>query len=353
MKAPKIRTRENRQGKTVYFVDYYDENGHRHRETFGTRKSDAEKATAIIAHNRLHQKLGIPKSTGSSVALEELVEKYFRSQKNHLAYNTERSYRNCTRRLLEFFKQRFPRVEQIDKITKDYLEELMLELHGEGKTSATINTHLRVIKLLFRYAVAEDLLQISPAEKLQPYKQQRDKRMPYWKTDELKRILEAVNPGYRDHFEFLFFTGLRKAELYNLTWDDVRLGRKPEITVQGKDDFNTKTNLIRQIPLCPQAVRIVKRREKLAHPRYVFTQPDGSKIKQWTLNNVLRPLLLKLDMTGTVHQFRHSFASHMVMNGAGIEAVSKLLGHTNVATTMIYAHLSPDYLREAVNKLKL
>jgi len=353
MKAPKIRTRKNRQGKTVYFLDYYDVNGDRQRVSIGTRRSDAEKAVAEITHNRLHHKLGIPQAAGSGISLEELVEQFYRSKKNHLAYNTERSYRNCTKRLLVFFKKRFPRVKTIDKITKAYLEELLLELHSEKKTSATVNTHLLVLKLLFNYAVDEDLLENSPARKLQPYKLQRDKRMPYWKTSEIQRILEAVNPYWRDHFEFLFYTGLRKAELFNLTWEDVRLGKKPEITIQGNDEFNTKTNLIRQVPLCPQAVIIVQRRKKLGHPRYVFTQPDGSKIKQWTLNNILRPLLKKLDMTGTVHQFRHSFASHLIMSGAGIEAVSKLLGHTSIKTTMIYAHLAPDYLREAVSKLKL
>ena len=353
MKKPGIRTKKNSQNKTVYFVDYYDEDGDRHRMTTGTRKSDAEKAVAVITSNRLHHRLGIPDDVGSSISLTDLVDRFYLSRKNHLAYNTERSYRNCTKRLLVFFQKRFPRVKTIDKITKAYLEELLLELHNEKKTSATVNTHLLVIKLLFNYAVDEGLLENSPARKLKPYKLQRDKRLPYWKTSEVQRILEAVNPYWRDHFEFLFFTGLRKAELYNLTWDDVRLGRKPEITVQGKDDFNIKTNLIRQIPLCPQAVKIIKRRQKLSHTGYVFTQPDGSKVQDWTLNNRLRIPLKKLGLKGNVHQFRHTFASHLVMNGAGIEAVSKLLGHTNVATTMIYAHLSPDYLREAVNKLKL
>ena len=353
MKTPTIRTKKNSQNKTVYFVDYYDENGDRHRETTGTRKSDAEKAVAVITSNRLHHRLGIPDAAGSSVSLPELLDRYYRSRKNHLAYNTERSYRNCTKRLLEFFQKRFPRVKRIDQISKTYIEELMRELLAEKKTSATINTHLLVIKLLFNYAVDEGLLQSNPAQKLRPYKVQRDVRPPYWKKDELKRIFKALGSDWRDHFEFLFYTGLRKGELINLTWDDVRLGKYPEITIQGNDEFNTKTNLIRQIPLCPQAVNIIKRRRKLAHPRYVFTHPDGEKLRTYSLNNHFRPLLAKLGMTGTIHQFRHSFASHMVMNGAGIEAVSKLLGHTNIKTTMIYAHLAPDYLRRAVNKLKL
>jgi len=353
MKAPKIRTKTNRQGKTVYFIDYYDEKSVRHRITIGTRRSEAEKAAAVITHNRLHSRLGIPQANGTTISLVELTDRFFRSKKNHLAFNTEKSYQNCSRTMLKFFKEHFPRVRRIDKITKTYLEELLLDLHSQGKTAATVNTHLRFIKLLFNYAEDEALLERSPATKLRPYKQTRDRRMPYWTREEVNRIIEAVKPYWRDHLEFLYFTGLRKAEFINLTWSDVTQGKKPEITVQGKDDFNTKTNIARQIPLCPTAVEIIKRRKKLAHPKYVFSQPDGSKMQPWTLNDLLKPVLKELGFTGNIHQFRHTFASHMVMNGAGIEAVSKLLGHTSVKTTMIYAHLSPDYLREAVNRLRL
>jgi len=353
MKPPKIRSRNNSQGKPVYFVDYYDQNGVRHRKTIGTRRSEAEKAAAVITHNRLHSRLGIPQGAGKSITLRELVDRFNRSRMNRLASNTKRSYNNCTRCLLEFFKKRFPSVKRIDQISKSYLEEYLLELHSEKRTSATINTHLTIAKLLFNFAVDEGLLQNNPAQKLRPYKVQRDVRPPYWKKDELKKIFEALSTEWRDYFEFLFYTGLRKGELINLTWNDVRLGKYPQITVQGKEDFNTKTNLIRQIPLCPQAVDIIKRRKKIAHHRYVFAHPDGEILRTFSLNNLLRPLLEKLGMTGTIHQFRHSFASHMVMNGAGIEAVSKLLGHTSVKTTMIYAHLAPEYLREAVNKLAL
>ena len=106
-----------------------------------------------------------------------------------------------------------------------------------------------------------------------------------------------------------------------------------------------------------QALEIVKLQTKSKIHDYVFKTQDGNKIKPKTiydnLANPVRKLYREGEVRyGSVHTLRHTFASHLVQRGAGIEKVSKLLGHASLETTMIYADLAPDNLRNAVDVLK-
>lgn len=84
---------------------------------------------------------------------------------------------------------------------------------------------------------------------------------------------------------------------------------------------------------------------------YVFKAPEGGQIHPDKIYRELKRALAKVGLDGDVHKWRHTFASHLVMNGVDIATVSRLLGHHSIEMTMKYSHLAPDHLQTAVNQL--
>ena len=125
----------------------------------------------------------------------------------------------------------------------------------------------------------------------------------------------------------------------------------PKIKIQASEDWFPKTNQRREIPLNPQALHIIKTQTQSEMHDYVFKSFEGNKIKAKTIYDNLKSALKRIGLHGTVHTFRHTFASHLVRNSVGIETVSQLLGHSSIEITSIYAHLAPDQLNRAVNLL--
>jgi len=352
MKAPRIKKRTYPSGNVSWQVRYM-ENGEEKFRQF-QKKTDAEKAVSVIHANQLKGKLGLPESSKVALSLSDTIEQLFRDKKERVATSTLSRYNIYARHLQEFLAKYFPNINQINQIKKTYLEEHLAQLKRDGISNNTINGHIRFLKILFNYAIAEELIRINPAAKLQKLKVQKDGTVEYWEVEELKDIFATVVEHWRDPIQFLYLTGLRKGELINLTWKDVTLeGDRGEITIQSKDGWETKTKTSRKVPLSPDAVAIVKRCKKYKEHNWVFTGLEGSQVHPDRIYLALKYALKKLGLAGTIHQLRHTFASHLVMNDVGIETVSRLLGHTDIMMTMRYAHLAPYKALEAVNKLTL
>ncbi|NIS15703.1 MAG: tyrosine-type recombinase/integrase [Aliifodinibius sp.] len=147
---------------------------------------------------------------------------------------------------------------------------------------------------------------------------------------------------------------MRKGELENLEWSDIDLKRR-KISIRAKEFWHPKTGE-REIPINDQLFELLSRlRKKKPRSRetdFVFIDRDGSQLK-----TKLREAMIKvakkagIENLTTLHALRHTFASHLIMNGVDLPTVQKLMGHTDIQVTMIYAHLAQDHLNEAVNKL--
>jgi len=174
----------------------------------------------------------------------------------------------------------------------------------------------------------------------------------FWTEEQVQRILQEVNPFWSDKYEFLYHTGIREGELINLQWSAVNMEEdNPKIKIQASEDWQPKTNERREIPLNRTAFEIIKQQTQSDKHNYVFKTNEGHKIKAKTIYDNLKSKLKKIGLQGYVHTFRHTFASHLVKKGFGIETVSKLLGHSTTEMTMKYAHLAPDHLKKAVDML--
>jgi len=224
----------------------------------------------------------------------------------------------------------------------------------KGARSHTINFELGAIKTALNLAIKWGYLRDNPVRRVTKLKVNDSRPPRFLSMEECQRFLAATpTEFYPVYFTFLS-TGMRKSELEFLEWIDIDFPRR-KIKIRAKSDWQPKTS-DREIPINDPLLAVLKERkrdnEKTTKSRYVFCSGDGSRLKV-----KLREKLIKIaiqaqipDLT-RVHTLRHTFASQLVMNGVDLPTVKKLMGHADIETTMIYAHLGQDHLTDAVNKL--
>jgi integrase len=368
-KVPALRKRKLPSGKSTYFADFYVD-GKRTRVTLGPRKDNAEKQAAKIFNDLQNQQAGL-KPKAPSMTLQELLNVFLKGKDGRVSVATVRRYRIYARHLMDFFSIKMPSLHNIDQITEAHLEEFLTALRketvksppqkkstrtiqrgSEPQQAKTLNGQIAFTKSVFKAATKAGWLSRNPAEDIEGFPDPDDEVPPYWTKDEVRIILSSAEAGWRDLFEFLYHTGLRKGELIHLTWTDVHLDTSPPgITISSKPHWQTKTRRIRTLPLNQKAVDILQRQPRSDKHSNVFSGPKGAIVDEDRIYQSLQRTLKKVGLVGDVHQWRHTFASHLVMDGVGIETVSKLLGHASIEMTKKYAHLAPDHLKQAVDRL--
>ena len=225
----------------------------------------------------------------------------------------------------------------------------------KGARAHTINFEVGVLKTIFNVAIKWGYLRDNPTKGVQKLKVDDSKPVRFLSKEECQRLLEACPEDlYPIYFTFLS-SGMRKAELENLEWDDVDFKRR-KLKIRRKEFWQPKTGE-REIPINQALLELLRRlkheNDQGLKSSFVFPHADGSRIRV-KLRNKLIQIAEKAgieDLT-KIHTLRHTFASHLVMSGVDLPTVKKLMGHSDIQTTMIYAHLAPDHLAEAVDRLK-
>jgi len=226
----------------------------------------------------------------------------------------------------------------------------------KGARAHTINFEVDTLRMIFNLAIKWDYLKENPTKNVKRLKADDSKPPRFLTTEECRRLLEASPPElYPIYFTFLN-TGLRKAELENLQWGDIELKRR-RIQVRRKENWKPKTGE-REIPMNDDLFHLLQdlkeQSKNTSNADYAFSAIHSGHSHNW-----LRLELIKIakkagiDGLTKVHTLRHTFASQLVMSGVDLPTVKKLMGHTDIETTMIYAHLAPEHLSEAVKKLKI
>ena len=203
---------------------------------------------------------------------------------------------------------------------------------------------------MFNRGVEWNFLSRSPAQAIKKFKE--PKRQAHFFTQaEVAKILEADDRVLHAMAVLLVNTGLRRDELRHLTWGDINIERKI-LTVQAKEGWRPKDYEVRHIPLNAGALKAL-REAGTTHDAmdWIFRDRDGNRYAADFLTHRFKKFLRQLKIEGSLHSFRHTFASHLIMKGADLYSVSKLLGHASIKTTEIYAHLAADHLKAAVDRL--
>jgi integrase len=176
----------------------------------------------------------------------------------------------------------------------------------------------------------------------------------YLTVKELRALLEAVDNQWREIIFTFIRTGLRFGELIALKWQDIDFDQKI-ITVQrsiarGRIG-SPKSNKIRKIPLANDLATLFSLKKRVGE--FVFCDPKGEVLKQKGCDKKILKfgLMAGIEKRTTWHVLRHSFATHLANNGTAIPVVQALLGHSDLRTTMRYAHIAPVTLVNAIETL--
>lgn len=214
----------------------------------------------------------------------------------------------------------------------------------------TAQKYLAHLRAAFNKALAQGYILENPFRKIKNFK--IPESLPKYFTDEeFNKLIEIVKDNdLKDLILFAINTGLRQMELITLEWNQIDFSSRTLIL---DNQVNiTKSKKVRNVPINKTAFKILLERNKEVKVSKIFTYKEAA-INQDFISKKFKKLVVKakINTDFNFHSLRHTFASRLVQKGVSIYEVSKLLGHADIKTTQIYAHLRSDDLRRAVELL--
>jgi len=232
---------------------------------------------------------------------------------------------------------------KVDSITFADIQRLHVSLSNKRIRA---NRIIALLHTMFEFAIQWKWRPDNPASGIKKY--QENKRTRWLQEDEMKRLINVLdaypNQTTSNIIRLLLLTGARKHEVFTATWEQFDL----EKGVWTKRAHTTKQKKMDHSPLSPAALAILQEIEKtksdspFLFPGKIKGKPIQDIKKAW--DTIKKRTELK---DFTIHDLRHTYASHLVSSGLSLSIVGKLLGHTQASTTMRYAHLADEPLREA------
>jgi len=217
-------------------------------------------------------------------------------------------------------------------------------------SNLTVRRDLANLSSAFNWGISKNFLLLNHCKNIK--KPKIVEKIPaFFSEQDLERLLAAVRDNdLKDLIRFVVNTGLRQSEVINLKWNQINF--KDNYLILDNNFIVTKSKRVRTIPLNINALQILTERQIHKKSDFVFTY-QGNQIKQLFISHKFRKLIrsAQLDSRLTFHSLRHTFASWLVQKGVSIFEISKLLGHSDIRVTQIYAHLKPENLRNAVDLL--
>ena len=338
-----IRKREGRRGVS-WVIDYTDPAGRRVRQAVKTLKQ----AKAELTRRDFTMQEGTyddPRKF-QKFTLNQLCERYEETHKAQRGFVTSKKFH------IERLKAYFGKERLLISIRYADLELFRAKMeqtptrHDHQRKTSSVNRVLSCLRHMLTKAVEWDMLRRNPFEdggKLN--KKENNEIIRFLTEDEIGRLLPECRGGYlHDLVVCALNTGMRKNELLTLKWDQIRDGL---IYLT-----HTKSDKRREIPVNEDLVELfkgIRKREGLKSEN-VFAY-DGPRIDNHA-NYAFRGACRRAGIVNfRFHDLRHTFASHFIMRGGDLKALQEILGHSDIKTTMRYAHLSKAHKAKAINLL--
>ncbi len=279
---------------------------------------------------------------------------------NYLQYErnrselTVKSYGDDLRAFEAYFKQLDNHEISWESVDSDIIRDWMESMMDKGNSVSSINRRLSALRSLYRFALSRNLVAKDPAHSVSGPK--KSKPLPqYLRESQMNQLLDDIqwdlstfnNMRARTIIILFYETGMRLAELMGL--DDASIDfTNAEVKVTGK------RNKQRIIPMGDELVRVLAEYREFRDTHVVrkceafFVTEKGERMTRAQVRNEVKKHLSKVTSMKkrTPHVLRHTFATAMLNNDAGIESVKKLLGHESLSTTEIYTHTTFEQLKK-------
>ena len=261
-----------------------------------------------------------------------------------ISHNTEVSYKRDLKKAAEYFEEQ--NVPDITKATETNLNSYLLYLERDHMSPATVSRNIASLRSFYQYLLRVHRIEDDPSVSLKSPKV--EKKVPEILTvEEVQKLLEQPNiqtdKGIRDEtmLLLLYSTGIRVSELVNLKVEDLNLevgyltcrenGKERTIPLSAETEEKIRTYME------SARTRLLKGRDS----EYLFSNCSGSPMSRQGFWKILKSYSAAAGITKdiTPHTLRHSFAAHMLKNGADIRNVQKMMGHADIATTQMYMRL--------------
>ena len=269
--------------------------------------------------------------------------------------NTEQSYKRDLKKLAAYLTLKG--VNDVSAVNDRILKEYIDEMTEGGAKPSTVSRSIASIKAFFHYQYSHELISRDPSLLLKAPK--IEKKFPeILTTEEVVKLLEQPKgdtpKDIRDKamLELLYATGIRVTELINLEVDDVNLKMSYLLCSEGGKE--------RIIPFGAAAKEALTRylksgREAMVSDRsskLLFANCSGQHMSRQGFWKLIKYYAKKagIDADITPHTLRHSFAAHLVENGADLRSVQEMLGHSDISTTQIYASMNHNHIREVYTR---
>ena len=271
------------------------------------------------------------------------------------SYNTQISYERDLKKLKEYLGQQG--IMDVKEVSETSLNSYVLFLEREGKAASTVSRYIASFKGFFEYCLKQGVIANDPAERLKPPKV--EKKFPQILTiNETQKLMDGPDvqssKGIRDKamLELLYATGIRVTELISLKMKDMNLSMEYVICHEKSKD--------RIIPFGSAAkkaleVYLEKTREEMLEDlesEYLFVNCSGKPMSRQGFWKLIKHYADKagIEKEITPHTFRHSFAAHLLENGADVQSVQKMMGHADVSTTQMYVEMQAGNVRDVYKK---
>ncbi|MTI70212.1 MAG: site-specific tyrosine recombinase XerD [Firmicutes bacterium] len=272
-----------------------------------------------------------------------------------LSNNTIESYRRDLNQFNSFLTENNNKVINANKtIIITYL----MYLKRKGRATSTVSRSLASIRSFYQYLLNENLIKKDPTINLKSPKQ--EKKLPEILTPkEVEILLDQPNSndakGVRDRamLELLYAAGVRVSELVALDIGDINL--KMGFISCSKDTSNERVIPIGSVSIKTLSLYIKEYREKFVKQKdenALFVNYYGTRLSRQGFWKIIKNYTTKVNINKkiTPHTLRHSFAVHLLQNGADLKSVQEMLGHSDISTTQIYTHINKNRIKKVYEK---
>jgi len=237
--------------------------------------------------------------------------------------------------------------KELSKLNKRDLSEYVNYRLRQGYAKTSVNIDIRNLKAALSKALEWELIHNNPFYGFKQLK--TDRQAPkFLSLEDIHKVSQIIDDStIKIAFFFYILTGCRREEILSLTWKDIDLERS---VIHIK---KSKTHLDRWIPINESLMEVIG---SISHQiGYLFPgKKDGTHLHKDTMTHKIKQYLKAAGFPNMrLHDLRHTFASQLALSGESLQTIRDLLGHTDIRTTEIYAHLTNDHLKAAVNKLKI